>query len=434
MLLDSIVKFHQEHGNNRCYWIAYSGGMDSHVLLALFAQLRLEHSAQVRAIHVNHGISENATKWSHHCAQVCRDYGIDYFERTIQIETTTGQSIEDIARKKRYDVFAEHLNVGDILLTAHHQDDQAETVLLQLLRGSGLKGLAAMPVMKVFANGLHARPLLGFARAELEQFALTHKLNWIEDESNDNVKLSRNFIRHNILPLLKTRWKTATKTISRSAMHCAEAQVLLEEMVANNCKQVQGSKPQTLSIQQLLRCDLHLQKLILRTWIHQLGHPLPDVKKLTSICKDVLSARKDRVPCVQWANSEVRRYRDDLYVMQTLSQHNAAQSYPWNVKNELFIAGLGLLKAVEMPGKGMRLAGKEMHVCFRRNGENVYLPGRGKKRLKHLFQEWAIPPWKRNRIPLILLDDVILAIVGYYSNPEWLVKEDEKGFEIFMDG
>ena len=198
---------------------------------------------------------------------------------------------------------------GDLLLTAHQQDDQAETVCLQLLRGAGPKGLAAMPHIKPFARGWHARPLLTIPRSALHAYAQCHQLKWVEDESNENTDLTRNFIRHDVLSLLKTRWPTVGGMIARSGAHCAESQALLEDYALEECKNLQGSRLHTLSVQKLLKCSVAKQRLVLRTWIAQQGYLSPDTKKFLTIQEDVLTASWDRLPVVSWAGAELRRYR-----------------------------------------------------------------------------------------------------------------------------
>src|SRR3990167_7215737 len=309
-MLKAVTDFILQIGLDKTYWLAYSGGLGSHVLLSLCQQIRKQYPLQLKAIHINHQISDHAHEWAKHCAKICDAYNVSYVEHQVEVPCNNGESLEEVARNKRYAVFASFMQKNDVLLTAHHQDDQAETLLLQLLRGAGPKGLAAMPELKSFADGLHARPLLAFSRSELENYAKQQSLIWIDDESNLNTNLTRNFIRHEILAKLKTRWPTVTQTLSRSAMHCAELQTLLEEITLDDLKQVQGSIENTLSVKKILAFDIKKQKLMLRAWIYQAGFTLPSAKKCESICTNVLMAKKDRAPCVQWKDVEVRRYRD----------------------------------------------------------------------------------------------------------------------------
>lgn len=427
-MLASLRELCEQQGLDKTYWIAYSGGLDSHVLLSLCADLRSTIPIKLRAIHINHCLSPNAHAWSNHCKKICADYAIDFIEHAINIDLCAGDSLEEKARSLRYAVFADYLAQGDVLLTAHQQDDQAETFLLQLLRGSGLKGLAAMPVIKSFAHGLHARPLLSYSRAELHAYALQQQLNWINDESNDNAKFTRNFIRHEVLSLLKTRWPTVTNTIARSALHCAEAQSLLEEVMSD--VDVCGVNANTLSVRKLLQLPPAQQKMQLRSWIEKLGFRIPNAKKMAAILNEVMFANHDRTPCVVWDGAELRRYRDELYLMQPLMAHDVLSEVTWNLAQVVDIGGIGKLSASKVNGKGIRIDIESVVVRFRQGGEVVNIAKRGRHTLKNLMQEWGVAPWLRERIPLLFVDDKCIAALGYFIDPDYGVNGDNLGWDI----
>lgn len=433
MLVSRVQQFLSSLGfENKTIWIAFSGGMDSHVLLSLCHAIRKEHAIQLRAIHINHNLSPYASIWMKHCEHVCKDYEIEFVTRTIQIDSTCGDSLEELARDKRYAVFAECMGEGDVLLTAHQQDDQAETMLLQLFRGAGLKGLAAMPSIKSFARGIHARPLLSVTRDEINDYAESQHLKWIEDESNQNIKFSRNFIRHEIVPQLKKHWPSVTQTISRSAQHCAEAQYLLQEFVDPLLQTMQGSQAKTVSVQKLLSQNDAMQRLLLRTWISKNAFPIPDTSKIETIRHDVLTAAHDRMPCVMWEGTELRRFRDDLYLMPALPPHEFTHLSAWNFAEPLALPGIGTLSASLVPGKGIRSDIKQVSIGFRRGGEIAAIPGRGNHTLKNLMQEWEIPPWLRDRIPLIFANQKLIGAVGYFVDADYATKEDEMGYEVVV--
>lgn len=392
-LLKELMQFCANNGS-KIYYIAYSGGLDSHVLLSLMAKVRDTLPINIRAIHINHGLSPNAAKWQQHCKKVCRELNIELIIEAITVNSSNGASLEESAREQRYAIFADKLQADDILLTAHHQDDQAETFLLQLLRGAGVKGLSAMPLIKPFAQGKHARPLLSFRRNELLQYATEQQLSWIEDESNENKKFTRNFIRHDLLPLLIAREPATTPLLARSAAHCAEAQALLEEFAVADLQQCLGSRSNTLSVQQLSTLSEARQRLVLRTWIQSNGFRVPDHRRLASIMEDVLTAEWDRMPCVCWDGVELRRHGDDLFVMRT----------PLAAK---------LPSPMNVPNVGM------LTFKFRTGSEVVRIPGRGSQSLKNLFQEWRVPPWERDRIPLLYLGEEIIAVLGYFVHPDF---------------
>jgi tRNA(Ile)-lysidine synthase len=424
-LIEALQAFFIQYGFDRTYWVAYSGGLDSHVLLSLCHQVRAE-------LPIKHGISPHATLWGQHCAQVCKKLSIDYKECFIQVEVGIGQSLEEEARQKRYTLFEEHIHANDILLTAHQEDDQAETFLLQLFRGAGLKGLAAMPIIKPLGMGFHARPLLAFSRETLHHHALSQHLKWIEDESNLDQRLARNFTRHTVLPLLKTRWPSIAKTLSRSAQHCAEAQTLLDDYALNECLNLLTLPQNTLSVSQLLTHSVIKQKLLLRTWIHKSGYLLPSAKKLETILKDMLLAKGDRMPCVTWDNGELRRYRDQLYLLKKRKDLPSQKSYLWDFTGKLILPGLGLLEAKPAKGDGLRADINAIEVCFRKGGERLPILQRGHQSLKILFQEWGIPPWQRSYIPLIYLGEVLIAVVGHYIHPNFKAVDEEMGRSISL--
>lgn len=379
--MDSIVKackeFCHANGFERTYWVGYSGGLDSHVLLHALAQVRIEYPIQLKAIYINHGLSQQAAAWAEHCAQVCQQFNIDFADHSIQINSSSHDSLEELARDGRYTVFAGLMGSQDLLCTAHHQDDQAETVLLQMLRGSGPKGLAAMPRIKPFAQGWHARPLLDFTRDELKNYADQHQLKWIEDESNSNTHFTRNFLRHDILPLLKNRWPSVTEVLARVADNCAEAQHVLDTVVEPLLHSVTGSVANTLSVTKVLHLNEIQQRHVLRAWLEQLHFPGLPAIKLQQIQKDILQAREDKTPYFTWRGVELRRYRDDLYAMSSLPLHDAQQAFIWDdLSQPLVLPGIGTLRAELSLGKGLRSDINNISVRFRQGGEVLHLPGR----------------------------------------------------------
>jgi tRNA(Ile)-lysidine synthase len=431
-LLNKLKTFFLEQGFQPTYWIAYSGGVDSHVLLHLAASLRTSYPIKIRAIHVNHSLSPHAEKWSAHCATICQQLQIDYTQKVINATAPSGESPEEIARKRRYALFSTLLAPGDILLTAHHQDDQAETVLLQLFRGAGPKGLAAMPVFKSLGQGWLARPLLNFTRADLCLYAKQHQLVWVEDESNENMDFSRNFLRQQIMPLLKQRWPTIASTLTRVSEHCAEAQYLLDKMAEKNLATVQGAVLGTLSVSGLLALEPAEQRQVIRLWLAQQHFPIPGSVKLHQIQSDVLQARSDKMPHMQWAGIELRRYRDDLYVMPCLKPVST-ETYAWDLQQPLVLA-VGTLRAELVSGQGLRIQGGHVTVRFRQGGETGQLPGRHcHHRLQKIFQEKRVPTWLRDRIPLIYVENQLVAAVGLFVSDEWMATEGQLGYQVQLE-
>lgn len=431
LLFDCVKTFCLTQGIDKTYWIAYSGGLDSHVLLHVCAELRKHYAILCKAIYINHGLSPNAMAWASHCDAVCRELNIDFISASITIHANQGDSLEAIARDTRYKAFAEYLNAGDVLLTAHHQDDQAETVLLQLMRGAGPKGLAAMPNIKSFAKGLHGRPLLGFSRKALEAYAHHHGLQWIEDESNRNVDFSRNFLRHDILPLLKKRWPSVTDTLSRVAEHCAEAQELIDATMDQHLAWVQCGAG--LSIAMLLTFPAVIQRHVLRRWFLRLRFPIPSAVKMQQIQQTLLKAAEDKLPHIYWGHVELRRYKNVLYAMKRLLVHDDTKSYVWDFSELLVLPNVGHLHAELVAGQGLRKDIKQVTVRFRQGGEFCRLPGREFHHdLKKLFQQWGVPPWERSRVPLLFVAETLIAVVGYYLNTDYAAKEGEQGWGVAL--
>lgn len=429
LLFNALKTLCLTHGFDRTYWVGYSGGLDSHVLLHLLSRLKATYPLRIAAMYVNHGLSPHAAEWAEHCAGVCNQLSIPFKPHTIHIDSSSEESLEALARESRYQVFAATLDVRDILLTAHHQDDQAETVLIQLLRGSGPKGLAAMPRVKSFARGLHARPLLNFTRVDLQRYAEQHQLRWIEDESNTNVKFVRNFLRHDVLPILKSRWPNVTDTLARVAENCAEMQQVLDEVTNEDLKIVKGSVDNTLSILALLQFSPVRQKHILRAWLSKLGFSLPSFVKLQHIQQDLLHAREDKMPHLTWNNVELHRFQGNLYAMYSRSSHDVSRVYSWDVSQILHLPDIGVLSATQVQGQGVCAGIQNVTVRFRRGGEKIKLPGRQcSHTLKNLFQQWKVPFWERDKVPLIYVGETLAAIVGYAVHDDFIVKPDHKGY------
>lgn len=414
--------------------VAYSGGLDSHVLLHVLASLPLEQRGYALvALHVNHGLSTHSDQWSAHCATQCEAMGVSFKAVHVDASVCAGESPEAKAREARYQAFREFMEEGDCLLTAHHQDDQAETLLIQLLRGAGPRGLAAMPAYTDFATGWHARPLLGASRDELHDYAQREKLSWIDDESNSDTRFDRNFLRHEILPKLKSRFPGMASTLSRSANLCAEAAELLVNAAADDLSQVQLDE-QSLSVSGLLAMGEVRARNLLHQWCRKRDLPTPSAAQLQCVWDEVIGAGEDSEPVVSWAGGEVRRYRDALFLAAPLAAHDATLRLPWGVQSTLAIPALGELRAEQMPGQGVALSaleGKSLQIHFRQGGEKLRPAGReGHHALKKLFQEAGIPPWLRDRIPLLYADDQLLAVAGYWVAHEAATQADELGVRL----
>ncbi len=388
--------------------VAVSGGLDSAVLLHALALLAPKAGAALRAFHVDHGLQPSAPEWARACADSCRGLGIPFATAALALAPRKGESVEAAAREARYAALAGALADGERVLTAHHRDDQLETVLIQLLRGSGLAGLAAMPARAALGGGWLLRPLLGFDRAELAAYAHGHGLAWHEDPMNAGLRFDRAWLRQRVLPALRERWPAAAATVARSSRHVAEAARLLEEVaVADAAGVLEAGR---LSIAGLARLSRERQSNLLRWWLRSRGLGAPPAARLGRGFEDLLAARPDRAPCLAWEGGEIRRYRGRLYALAGLPKPQAdgvRSAAAWDLG-----AGLGCLRLVAGSHGGLcatRAASPELR--FRAGGEHLKPhPGRPRKRLKDLCQEAGVVPWMRNRLPLVYVGAKLAAV------------------------
>ncbi len=387
--------------------VALSGGVDSTALLAALAAKR-PASLQLRALHVDHGLRPASKQWATHCRALARDLHVPLKVLTTKVARARGTSLEAAAREARYRLLSTELQPGEILLTAHHSDDQLETVLLQLLRGSGLPGIAAMPALAPFARGLLARPLLSRSRAELEQWVQQQKLTWIEDDSNADESLDRNYLRLRVLPLIRDRWPGSATAVSRSARHAAEAQALLDTLARADIDR--ASYGESLSIKSLRALPPDRLRNALRFWITRAGYLAPDTKRLNEITGPVLDARPDANPFVEWGEGEgsarAQRHGDLLSLGPSVSPAPSAELV-WSWRDSPvhdLPHDLGKLE-LEPDDRGpvdLDALPHPLTIRWRRGGERLS-PRRGgpRRALKNLLQESHVPVNERQRLPLL---------------------------------
>ena len=292
--------------------VAYSGGLDSTVLLHALARLADRASRpRLRAVHVDHGLNPQSPQWSIRCGEVATALGIDCRRLAIDARAPRGASPEAWARAARRAAIAADLGAGEVLLTAHHADDQLETVLLQLLRGGGPAGIAGMPRLAPFGRGWQLRPLLEFSRDSLHRWAVAARLDWVEDPTNLDLAFDRNYLRHSVLPSLRARWPQATRTIGQAAALTAETVELAAVLAESDFASVREGL--TLPIAALGALSEPRQRAVLRAWLAGHGLPLPSVRTLAALRRDLWLAAADRVPCARWQEARVYRYRGRLY-------------------------------------------------------------------------------------------------------------------------
>ncbi len=399
--------------------VALSGGVDSTALLAALAEARSD-GLRVRALHINHGLHANAKGWSAHCRRLARRLGVPLRVLSVSVARERGASLEEAARVARYRCFAGQLRNGEALLTAHTQDDQLETVLLQLFRGCGLPGLAAMPATAPLGAGTLARPLLACSRAQLEAWVRARELTWVEDDTNLDERFDRNYLRRRVLPAVRQRWPGAAAAVARSARHAAEAQRLLATLGRVDLER--ASDGASLSVKALRALAPDRRRNVLRLWISSAGRTLPDARRLEEIAGPLIDARLDAHPQVEWAEDLparrvlVLRHADLLALVEGAPVLDsgapaAPLSWEWQQGRCTLPDGGALELTSERHGPiDLDALPSRLAITWRRGGERLRVRRGGPHRaLKSLLQEAHVPLAERARLPLILADGVLIA-------------------------
>ena len=391
--------------NAPAWHIAFSGGLDSTVLLHLLANAK--DLPPLGAIHIHHGLQAAADAWPAHCQSVCDALGVPLCIMRVHVQP--GASLERAARDARYQAFAEVIGAGEVLLAGQHRDDQAETLLFRLLRGAGVRGLAAMPAYRPLAAGHLVRPLLDVSRVELEAYAHEHRLQWIEDPSNADSRFSRNYLRHRVLPTLTERWPQAVSSLARTAEHLSEAQALLDELAWMDLQGAdQPSRFPWLPLPSLVLAPLRelsdaRQRNALRHWLTPLTR-LPDSDHWAS-WHSLRDAKGDAQPLWRLADGELHRCAERIWWVPAAWSEFSDATVSWpTLQNPLELPGNGRLEFVGEAPKG------SFEVRYRQGGEIIEVPGRGRRDLKRLLNECGVPGFVRGRLPLLYRDEQLLAV------------------------
>lgn len=418
--LDAGTRFH----------VAFSGGLDSTVLLHLLVQLRAQTPLRLGAIHVHHGLQPTADAWATYCAQLCGQWEVPCAIERIEVDRASGQGIEAAARTARYAALQTHIATGDVLLTAHQQDDQAETVLLQLLRGTGVPGLAAMPALAPFDAGYLARPLLAFSRTALNAYARAHALAWIEDESNRDPRQARNVLRHRVLPLVRAHWPQAAEAMARTATHAVDAAAVLDEVGRADWQRVAApDMTGALSIPELLTLSPARQRNVIRCWLRAERGLAPSAAHLDEILSHVARRPRSGHARVCWPGAEVHRYRDHLYVLAPLRAVPAEFDVAWDLAAPLPLPSLGCrIEPIPAVGRGLSPARVRapLRLRLRQGGEICRLRGH-RHTLKQLLQEQGVPPWRRARLPLLYSGEELAAVGDLWVCEPYQARANEPG-------
>ncbi|KAF6696846.1 tRNA lysidine(34) synthetase TilS [Pseudomonas sp. EKM23D] len=385
--------------------IAFSGGLDSTVLLHLLANAK--PLVPLSAVHIHHGLQAAADAWPSHCQSVCDYLGVPL--RVMRVQVRSGASLERGARDARYQAFAQVIGAGEVMLTAQHREDQAETLLFRLLRGAGVRGLAAMPVHRPLAGGHLVRPLLGVSRAELEAYAVEHQLQWIADPSNADTRFSRNYLRHRVFPILTERWPQAVPGLARSAEHLSEAQGLLDELARMDLQAAEQPSAfpwlglPSLALAPLRELSDARQRNALRHWLNPLTR-LPDSDHWVG-WQSLRDAKHDAQPLWSLADGQLHRCGERIWWLPS----------SWSEFSDVPVSWSDAQRPLRLPGNGeLRFCGKApagpLEVRYRQGGEIVDVPGRGRRDLKRLLNESGLPGFVRGRLPLLYRGEFLVGV------------------------
>lgn len=404
--------------------VAFSGGLDSTVLLHALAAQSGVRAQGLRAIHVQHDLQSAAPDWTQHCLRVCQDWQVALEVRAVHVPLDSGLGLEGAAREARQVAFAATLAAGETLVLAHHQQDQAETVLLRLLRAAGSEGLSAMRERRPFAGGSLWRPLLDCPREALLAYAQGRQLQWLEDPSNADPRFDRNFLRQRVLPALRERWPEADAALARSAELLAADAALLAIEAEARLQAARTGDAATLSTPALLALSPPWRARVLRRWLATLGLPSPPGRAFARIDRELLQSRRDAQPEYRWAGLRLQRWRELLHADAGGTGLLAGFDCQWDGAGPLDLPDGGRLELLrEAPGgHGPLPEGiAPFRVGARGGGERIRLPGRRHSHaLKDCLLQAGVPPWLRRGLPLLrAADDELLAAGDAILSERW---------------
>ncbi|HET8902862.1 MAG TPA: tRNA lysidine(34) synthetase TilS [Saccharospirillum sp.] len=411
----------------RPVYVGYSGGVDSHLVLhELCARLP---ASEVVAVHVNHGLSARAEAWQAHCEQQCRQLGCRFEAHPVAV-TASGEGLEAAARQQRYRIFLDCVPQGHSLWLGHHLDDQLETFVLRLLRGSGLTGLTAMAEHADREGRSLLRPLLATTREQIEIRATQLGLHWIEDDSNEDVRFDRNFLRQEVLPLIATRWPHYRQTLSRSLAHLDQAARQQHRQLDRELEH-RLAHDGALKAVQLDDWPAEQVQALIHRWLYRQNVRSSSETALQRIVSEVVNARVDAQPEVAFGDGSVRRFRTALYWVPNTGEPS---SPPGDISEDWqHWPGVGWLRVRRVDDGPGRIRGEPTNWRWqlRQGGESLWPAGRSARRdLKRLLQEYRLPPWQRDRVPLIFSGDQLIAVANLAVDAAWQADPGEPGWAV----
>ena len=431
-LNSALIPWKQAIANAPQVLVGLSGGIDSVLLLELLKQ-QID-SKRIQAVHINHGLSDNADQWQQFTQDYCRQLDVDYHAEKIQL-VVTGEGIEAAAREARYAVFEKRLKQNGLLFLAHHADDQVETVLYRLLRGSGSKGLAGIPETRPLGMGQLIRPLLAYSKQAIQREAVERDLNWIEDESNLDDRFDRNYIRNQVIPVIAKRWPDYPQTIMHSAGLSDQANQLSKDLALEDLASLDELNERagwSISIEALTNLSTLRQRNFLRYWSEIQHLSAPSSKIINEILSSVVGARQDASPEIVWQSQCWARFQNRLYLLNHSNQQ-VPQDFPisWNMQNCLLLADGSQISAESSKDKGLLVAVESLEVRYRQGGERCKPEGRGHSNsLKKLLLEYQLPPWLRDRVPLFYVNRELVAVGDLWVCEDWVAEPNQSGVKI----
>jgi tRNA(Ile)-lysidine synthase len=401
--------------------VAYSGGPDSTALLHALTHLPQARARGLRAMHIDHGLHADSARWAAHCRAFSAALCVPCDVHVAKVDRSSGMGIEAAARHARYALFAEHLHADERLIFGHHQDDQAETMLLKLLRGAGPEGLGGMREERPLGQGVAWRPLLNVPRQVLCDYVSEHDLPCIHDPSNDDRQLARNHLRHEVMPLLKAYWPQAAISITHSAMLCRAAADTLQQDWLVAYENLRDDASNSLDARGWLALPAALRDPLLAHWLHAQGLTAPTTAQRQQIERQC-SAQDGQLPRIQWPGTEVHVWKHRLWAMPPRQKAEWPDALLWQGEPLALPGGgrLSLRPAVRLP--------VALNVRARGGGERIKPAGdRYTRDLRSLFQSGAIPPWQRDVCPLIYEGDQLIAIADRWLSERAKAIFDQAG-------
>ncbi|WP_338521474.1 tRNA lysidine(34) synthetase TilS [Candidatus Legionella polyplacis] len=413
-------------------FVGFSGGLDSTVLLySLFAEQYFR--SKIIALHINHNLSDRSYFWEDHCRQFCYNKKILFISKNIYF--TKLSNVEQIARRIRYSIYLSILGKNDAILLGHHKNDQVETLLLHLFRGSGICGLSAMHPVRSLKLGYVVRPFLKYESYILRQYADENNLNWIDDDSNHNNVFSRNFLRNKVIPLITLRWPGIVNNLFRLASNCLDASNNLFDLARIDCPEILNCRYKNFShipIKNLIKLSIERIKNVLYFWFKNLGILIPNSKIFNIIASNLKNAENTTNVKVNWKNICIRSYKQNLYILFDEFNYYCKLNmvvYWINFPSPLFLGkSLGTLNVINTKYGLFIPKGSKIFIKFRSGGERIRWRKQNKT-LKKLFQYWNVPPWLRFRIPLLYIDNVLACVIGYaISDDFYCISEENSSY------